>query len=151
MITKLDFVGVETELMYPRALGDLFKNSQLVIVGRDKNNMGPATIRLTGKVGKEPRDYSFETAFPDKTPADRGFVEHLWARRKVGFLLDQIRANGEKKVSSAELSPATTVLSTEIGSATAPSRGNAKSRLSPASSPNRITRSRAFWLAGGSC
>ena len=55
------------------------------------------------------------------------------------------------KVSSAELSPATTVLSTAIGSATAPSRGNAKSRLSPASSPNRITRSRAFWLAGGSC
>jgi Ca-activated chloride channel family protein len=24
-------------------------------------------------------------------------VEHLWARRKVGYLLDQIRANGEKK------------------------------------------------------
>src|SRR5262249_27517921 len=24
------------------------------------------------------------------------FVEHLWARRKVGYLLDQMRANGEK-------------------------------------------------------
>jgi Ca-activated chloride channel family protein len=24
-------------------------------------------------------------------------VEHLWARRKVGYMLDQIRANGEKK------------------------------------------------------
>src|SRR6185437_14689833 len=28
---------------------------------------------------------------------DREFVEHLWARRKVGYMLDQIRANGEKK------------------------------------------------------
>src|SRR5262249_1323308 len=30
------------------------------------------------------------------TPDDKDFVEHLWARRKVGYLLDQIRANGEK-------------------------------------------------------
>src|SRR5262249_34694046 len=29
--------------------------------------------------------------------ADRAFVEHVWARRKVGYLLDQIRAHGEKK------------------------------------------------------
>src|SRR5262249_34076927 len=28
---------------------------------------------------------------------DKDFIEHLWARRKVGYLLDQIRANGEKK------------------------------------------------------
>src|SRR5262249_53952537 len=35
--------------------------------------------------------------FPEKTGDERGFVEEIWARRKVGFLLDQIRANGEKK------------------------------------------------------
>ena len=29
--------------------------------------------------------------------AARDFVEHLWARRKVGYLLDQIRVNGEQK------------------------------------------------------
>ncbi|HTU22565.1 MAG TPA: hypothetical protein VMG10_31290, partial [Gemmataceae bacterium] len=33
----------------------------------------------------------------EKTGEEREFVEHLWARRKVGYLLDQIRANGEKK------------------------------------------------------
>src|SRR5262249_22218174 len=27
----------------------------------------------------------------------KGFVEPIWARRKVGYLLDQIRANGESK------------------------------------------------------
>src|SRR5262249_34171782 len=26
---------------------------------------------------------------------DHEFVEHLWARRKVGYMLDQIRVNGE--------------------------------------------------------
>ena len=35
--------------------------------------------------------------FPGKTGESREFVEHLWARRKVGYMLDQIRANGEKK------------------------------------------------------
>src|SRR4030095_7428357 len=46
---KLDFGGVETDLLYPRAPGDLFKNSQLVIVGRYKNSMNSVTVRLTGK------------------------------------------------------------------------------------------------------
>src|SRR5262249_27719932 len=34
---KVDFGGVETDSMYPRNIGDLFKNSQLVLVGRYKN------------------------------------------------------------------------------------------------------------------
>src|SRR5262249_40885610 len=28
---------------------------------------------------------------------DRAFVENLWARRKIGYLLDQIRGNGENR------------------------------------------------------
>src|SRR5262249_3502227 len=35
--------------------------------------------------------------FDDKTVAEKAFVEDLWARRKVGFLLDQIRVQGENK------------------------------------------------------
>jgi Ca-activated chloride channel family protein len=48
-------------------------------------------------VGMETREFVYETTFPDKSTTDKGFVEHLWARRKVGYLMDQIRANGEKK------------------------------------------------------
>src|SRR5437879_7024307 len=58
---------------------------------------GPSAITLTGTVGKESKEFIYETTFPDKTGDDREFIEHLWARRKVGYLLDQIRANGEKK------------------------------------------------------
>jgi Ca-activated chloride channel family protein len=35
--------------------------------------------------------------FPSRSIDDKDFVENLWARRKVGFLLDQIRLNGEQK------------------------------------------------------
>src|SRR6202011_391395 len=58
---------------------------------------GPAALTLSGMVGKEKKEYVYETTFPQKTNDDKAFVEDLWARRKVGYLLDQIRANGEKK------------------------------------------------------
>src|SRR5262249_1240883 len=47
--------------------------------------------------GMEQRQYVYEMNFPAKMGEDKSFVEHLWARRKVGYLLDQIRLNGEKK------------------------------------------------------
>jgi Ca-activated chloride channel family protein len=81
---------------YPGQLPDLFHGGQLVVLGR-YNGKGPSAIRLTGKVGMETKEFVYELTFPDKTKDERDFVEHLWARRKVGFLLDQIRINGEKK------------------------------------------------------
>jgi Ca-activated chloride channel homolog len=94
---KLDFGGAETELMYPRTLGDLFKNSQLVIIGRYKNSANSATVRLTGKMGTREQTFSFANqAFPgEKT--DNQFLPRLWATRRVGYLMEQIRLNGENK------------------------------------------------------
>jgi len=92
---KLDFGGVETDSMYPRALGDLFKNSQLVIVGRYKNNVNSATIRLTGKVGAREEVFTFgKQSFPEEH-GDNSFLGRLWATRRVGYLLEQVRLNGE--------------------------------------------------------
>lgn len=94
---KLDFGGVETELTYPRTLGDLFKNSQLVIVGRYKNSMNSTTVRLTGKVGAREEVFTFvKQSFPEER-GDNPFLARLWATRRVGYLLEQIRLNGENR------------------------------------------------------
>ncbi len=94
---KLDFGGVETDLMYPRVLGDLFKNSQLVIVGRYKNNSNAATIRLTGKVGAREEVFTYnKQSFPEER-SDNAFLGRLWATRRVGYLLEAIRLNGENR------------------------------------------------------
>ncbi len=82
--------------MYPPQLPDLFHGGQLVVFGR-YSGKGAAAIRLTGNVGKETREFVYETSFAERTKEDRSFVEQLWARRKVGYLLDQVRANGEKR------------------------------------------------------
>ncbi len=91
-------VGGDVKLseVYPPQLPDLFHGSQLVVLGRYSGD-GHVAVKLTGNVGKEAREFVYEVAFPKKTAEDKAFVEDLWARRKVGYLLDQIRVNGQKK------------------------------------------------------
>ncbi len=81
--------------VYPPELPDLFHGGQLIVLGR-YSGKGAAAVKLTGRVGMEEKEFVYELTFPDKTGEEREFVEHLWARRKVGYMLDQIRANGEK-------------------------------------------------------
>jgi Ca-activated chloride channel family protein len=81
--------------VYPPNLPDLFHGDQLVVLGRYQGS-GHVAVKLTGVVGKEAKEFVYEMDFPAKTP-EKPFVEDLWARRKVGYLLDQIRLNGEKK------------------------------------------------------
>ncbi|MEW6130996.1 MAG: VIT domain-containing protein [Acidobacteriota bacterium] len=94
---KLDLGGVEAELMYPRTLGDLFKNSQIVLVGRYKNSVKDATIRLSGKLAGRDATFTFgNQIFPNEQDENK-FLPRLWATRRVGYLLEQIRLNGENK------------------------------------------------------
>ncbi len=93
---RLSCSNVRLSGIYPVQIPDLFHDNQLVLIGRFSGR-GPATIKLTGQVGSETREIVEEVDFPSRTTDDKSFVEHLWARRKVGFILDQIRANGEQK------------------------------------------------------
>jgi Ca-activated chloride channel family protein len=88
--------GISFSEVYPAELPDLFHGGQLVVMGRYAGK-GASAIKLTGQVGKESKEFVYELTFPEKTGDERDFVEQLWARRKVGYLLDQIRANGENK------------------------------------------------------
>jgi Ca-activated chloride channel family protein len=93
----LDLGGVEAELMYPRNLPDLFKGSQLTVIGRYKNSVNNANVRLTGKVGGRNESLSYAgQSFPAER-SENNFLPRLWATRRVGFLLEQIRLNGENR------------------------------------------------------
>ena len=71
--------------IYPPEMPDLFHGGQLVVMGRVLGQ-GASAIKLTGKVGKETKEFAYDLTFPDKTDDSREFVEQLWARRKVGYL-----------------------------------------------------------------
>jgi Ca-activated chloride channel homolog len=94
---KIDWGGVETDLVYPRATPDLFHGSQLVLLGRYRPRPSAIRLTLTGKVNSRERRFIFDDLqFPEKQ-SDNEFLPHLWAMRRVGHLLDQIRLNGESK------------------------------------------------------
>ena len=81
--------------VYPPQIPDLFHGDQLVVLARYQGS-GHSAIVLDGKVGPHDKQFVYELDFRAQTN-DKPFVEELWARRKVGYLLDQIRINGEKK------------------------------------------------------
>src|SRR5207253_2661088 len=88
--------NVKLKEIYPPQLPDLFHGRQLVVAGR-YTGKGQAAIKLTGKLGKTEKEFVYEIAFPERTGDEKQLVEHLWARRKVGYLLSEIRAHGQKK------------------------------------------------------
>jgi len=117
VLTNVNLTCADVKLheVYPTQLPDLFHGGQLVVFGRFSGS-GNTALKLTGKVGKEDRELAFDIKFPVRTDSDTGrdFVEQLWARRKVGFILDQIRVNGESK----ELVEEVTALAKKYGIAT---------------------------------
>jgi Ca-activated chloride channel family protein len=96
---KLDLGGVNAEMMYPQKLTDIFKGMQLTIIGRYKNDedLKNIRLRLSGKTGKADRSYNFDgLSFPARA-SENDFLPRLWASRRVGWLIEQIRNNGENK------------------------------------------------------
>jgi Ca-activated chloride channel family protein len=81
--------------LYPREMPDLFHGSQLLVLGRYRGN-GDSEVALGGKVGSQTKTYTYDVNFPRRT-AQYDFLPHMWATRKVGWLLDQIRLHGESR------------------------------------------------------
>ncbi len=97
----LDFEGVLVEELYPATLPDLYAGSQLILAGRFRNIEKAdqtATVTLTGLAAGERQSYSAVVDFntSDNEPARGGVIPRLWAVRKLGYLLTQIRLKGEQ-------------------------------------------------------
>lgn len=86
--------GVRVYDLYPKDLPDLFAGSEVVVVGR-YSEAGQAKFMLSGRQGEERSVYSYKRDFPERE-RQNDFLPRLWAMRKVGYLLDQIRLNGQK-------------------------------------------------------
>jgi len=92
---RLDVQGATVEDSYPYPLPDLFAGTQLVVVGRYRQ-AGPVTVTLQGTVNGQAQSFVYK----DLTLRDQGgdeFIAPLWATRKIGYLLNQIRLNGESQ------------------------------------------------------
>ncbi len=91
---KLSFTDVEVYDFYPKELPDVFKGSQLLVLGKYKNG-GHTGVTLMGSTQGDTRRFNYEINF---SPDDRyDFIPRLWATRRIGYLVDQLRLHGQDK------------------------------------------------------
>ena len=96
---EIDLGDVQTDFVYPRKVTDLFKGMQIAMIGRYKNSsdLKNIAILLRGKTGSEARSFNFTGLdFPERNDNNE-FLPRLWASRRVGWLIEEIRRNGESK------------------------------------------------------
>jgi Ca-activated chloride channel family protein len=106
----LKFTGdIYASKLYPSPLPDLFKGEQLVLVGR-YSGQGDSAIVVEGSVNGESRKLTYEVKFGAEN-SESDFIPRLWATRRVGYLLDEIRLHGE----NSELREETTELARKYG------------------------------------
>ncbi|MGE5123778.1 MAG: VIT domain-containing protein, partial [Acidobacteriaceae bacterium] len=92
----LDFGGISTYDLYPSPLPDLFAGSQVILLGRYREG-GTTQVQLKGEVNGEIQTYTFENQTFDKQSATNSIqasIARLWATRKIGYLLNEIRLQG---------------------------------------------------------
>jgi Ca-activated chloride channel homolog len=90
----LKFTGdIRATKLYPSPLPDLFKGEQLVLVGR-YSGKGDAAVTVEGTVNGVARKFTYEVRFPGEA-SEHEFIPRLWATRRVGYLLDEIRLHGD--------------------------------------------------------
>ena len=78
---------------------DLFRGSQVTLIGRYSNDADLKAIqmKLTGKAGGTSRAYTYPNlSFPLRAETN-DYLPRLWATRRVGWLMEQVRTNGEQK------------------------------------------------------
>ncbi len=93
---KLSYGSAQTQEVLPQTLPDFFKGSQLMVVGRYRQP-GKHTVSLNGQVDGKSRSYNFQNMDFANGKTSHNFLPRLWASRKIGYLMDQIRLQGKNK------------------------------------------------------
>lgn len=92
---EVDFGRLEVNDIYPYPLPDLFAGTQLVVVGRYRDG-GETTLTVRGQINGQPQTFRYEGITFHEQGGEE-FIARLWATRKIGYLLQQIRLHGEDK------------------------------------------------------
>ncbi len=97
---KLAFDGMDVYDVYPKTLPDMFEGSQLVITGRFRGS-GAGSVHLSGLASGSESNFALG-AKAGETDGSNNFLPRIWAARKLGYLVDQVRLSdnpaGKKEI-----------------------------------------------------
>jgi len=91
---RLSFGGTEVYDLYPKELPDIFKGSQLLVLGK-YNGAGSSRATLSGSAQGTDRRFRYEVDFTSDHRND--FIPRLWATRRIGYLISELRLHGQNQ------------------------------------------------------
>ncbi len=94
---ELALSGATFTDVFPRTTGDLYGGHQLLLTGRYADDGEPGgKLVITGRRGTQPWKGEYAFALAESTPpGDDDLVARIWATKKIGFLIDDLRLHGE--------------------------------------------------------
>lgn len=99
---SFDFgAGARVHSLYPRKVPALFKGSEILMFGRFKG-AGPGTVTLRGNVGGETKELKVNVEWPAQD-RENSFLPRIWAMRKIGHLLEDMRLTGQNQETINEI------------------------------------------------
>lgn len=81
--------------VFPKNCPDIFYGSSLTVSGRFRQS-GSSTLTVEGKLNGIAQKFEYPITWEEESLEDE-FVPSIWASRRVGDLLDQIRLTGENE------------------------------------------------------
>ena len=87
--------GVKASQVYPNVMPDLFKGQMLFAFGR-YSGRGAGAVKISGTLNGQKQEFATDVNFTE-SDSKNAFIPRLWATRRVGWLLDEIRLHGESK------------------------------------------------------
>ncbi|GAB4327814.1 MAG: hypothetical protein Kow0074_23320 [Candidatus Zixiibacteriota bacterium] len=100
---------VRTFDVYPAELPDVFAGTEIIVLGRFEGH-GPVPVKLLGNRAGTQVNHTFIPEF-EPSPGRYAFIPKLWAGRRIGFLLEEMRRHG----GNAELKDEVVRLSKKYG------------------------------------
>lgn len=146
---KIAYDGIQVKDVYPKDVKDIFAGQQVLLIGRYKGD-GKASLKLTGRINGESKDYAFPMEFA-KEDTGHSYLPRIWAMRRIGYLTEVAHANDESKEVIDEI----IALSQNYGIISAytsylvtdPNEGNGRGRPMPVPMPAPVPM--GFSRAGG--
>ncbi len=91
---KLTLPEIDASDKFPASLGDLYHGQQLILAGKfETPQSGP--VKLTAMRNGQQLEFVWRNVSFNNV-AEAKYVPSIWAGRKISFIIDQIRAHGEK-------------------------------------------------------
>ncbi len=99
---RLEINGdVRTYDVYPGELPDVFAGTEIMVLGRFEGG-GPVSAKLLGSRAGTQVNHSFNPEFAP-TRGRYAFIPKLWAGRRIGYLMEEMRRHGENEELKSEV------------------------------------------------